>query len=371
MSFWPNATQRLLLQASLLQGDAALDAWERWQRSIELDEIDSGSQRILPLLYRNLVDQGVDPESLGRVRGVYRRSWVRNHQLRRAAAGAVAALSDADIETIVVKGLRLSEREYPDPAARPMSDVDVFVPLLQFEAAIAVLAQLGWHPKYRAWTPIYRAIGLVDRDGNELDLHYVFAQRGHPSTWDDRCWSERESLMLGGTETSVLSAEDELVYTFAHGLHDNSLPPFRWVADAALLIRRNAIDWDRLVAVARLSDAVLPTRAGLGAVRTLAGADVPIRTTSELGAIRPTLLNHVEYGLAHLKEPRVPPTALVYLHDARFYGRVPTPWGYASFLTQHWGTRDPRRLAGHILRRAVTFSRGRLDLQASVERSDR
>ncbi|HYA13731.1 MAG TPA: hypothetical protein VEF33_05270, partial [Syntrophales bacterium] len=58
----PTAQQEALLRASLLQGEEALMAWDYWKSNTDMNRIDQGSYRLLPLLYRNLSLHGVkDP----------------------------------------------------------------------------------------------------------------------------------------------------------------------------------------------------------------------------------------------------------------------------------------------------------------------
>lgn len=51
---WPTREQGLLLQATVWQGQKAIEAWEKWECSVDMDKLDPGSHRLLPQLYRNL-----------------------------------------------------------------------------------------------------------------------------------------------------------------------------------------------------------------------------------------------------------------------------------------------------------------------------
>jgi hypothetical protein len=74
----PTADQELLLEAATGASEAARAAWRGWQERNELDDVDFGAQRLLPLVYRHLVELGVDDPDLGRLKGLYRHSWYRN-----------------------------------------------------------------------------------------------------------------------------------------------------------------------------------------------------------------------------------------------------------------------------------------------------
>src|SRR2546430_1460846 len=62
-SFWPSERQKLLLRAALVGGDEGADAWRRLRPTFRLDDLDSASTALLPLLYRG-VFRGV-PEAAG------------------------------------------------------------------------------------------------------------------------------------------------------------------------------------------------------------------------------------------------------------------------------------------------------------------
>ena len=99
---WPLPDQALLLRAALADGTAALDAWTSWERGVALDRIDAGSLRLLPLAYHNLTRLGVDPASLGRIRGVYRQAWYRNHLIIGRLADLLVVFRQAGLDTLVL-----------------------------------------------------------------------------------------------------------------------------------------------------------------------------------------------------------------------------------------------------------------------------
>ena len=48
-----SANQELLLRASLLKTKEAVSAWDEFKSSVDINRIDYGSLRMLPLLYKN------------------------------------------------------------------------------------------------------------------------------------------------------------------------------------------------------------------------------------------------------------------------------------------------------------------------------
>ena len=52
--YWLSREQKLLLKACVLEGKDALGAWETWQESVDIENLDSGSNTLLCQLYSNL-----------------------------------------------------------------------------------------------------------------------------------------------------------------------------------------------------------------------------------------------------------------------------------------------------------------------------
>ncbi|MEM9407601.1 MAG: hypothetical protein AAGA81_16305, partial [Acidobacteriota bacterium] len=74
----PTSPQRLLLRAALGEGDAVERAWQQWRAEIDFDDIDYASQRLVPLVRRNLIDHGVNDPLLHRMKGLHRFFWSKN-----------------------------------------------------------------------------------------------------------------------------------------------------------------------------------------------------------------------------------------------------------------------------------------------------
>jgi len=92
--------QELLLKAALLSGEEALESWRKWQDAIDWNEfLDHGSFRLLPLLYTNLYNHGVDDPAMGKLKGIYRQAWSKNQTLFHEMAKVVKYLQHAGIKT--------------------------------------------------------------------------------------------------------------------------------------------------------------------------------------------------------------------------------------------------------------------------------
>ncbi len=249
---WPTPVQLLLLKASLASGDAAEEAWRAWQRAIDLDDVDASSMRMLPLLLHNLGARAAADPCVGRYQGIARRTWYENQLIFARAAEALQLLHSAGIRTLLLKGLPLAHLHYPSPSLRAMADIDVVVPFEQLPQAVAALRANGWSPENESvvkirpvqfehsWT--FRKPG-----GCDLDLHWRVDRAAFDTAAEQAFWDGSEPFTLRGVETRVLNDTDQLFHTCLHGAIANLVPPFRWVADAAMILRRGRVDWDRFI----------------------------------------------------------------------------------------------------------------------------
>ena len=141
---FPNPSQQLILQAALLQGKAATDAYEAWKKDYNPETwLDRGSFRTIPLLYKNLVRHQIKDQYTNSFRGVYRKSWYKNQKLFYESGQILEFLHQSGIKTMLMKGTALTILAYKDPGTRPMADLDILIPLTQAESTITLLKKSG------------------------------------------------------------------------------------------------------------------------------------------------------------------------------------------------------------------------------------
>lgn len=280
--------QELLLRAALSEGTDALSAWQQWKRSSDLDEIDGGSVRLLPLLYHNLNLHGVEDALMERLKQEYLHTWYHNELLFHEIAALLRALQAAGIETIMLKGVALALRFYRDAGLRPMSDVDILVRPQDAKPAIRILHEAGWKTVYKSpevLIPYQHSVEFSDGQGHSLDLHWKVLWDGRQEISDDDFWESAIPIEINRVPTSILNPTDQLLHVCVHGAAWNDLPPLRWVADAAIITRiaEAEINWDRLIEQMNKRRLMLPMRDTLGYLQNLLDVPVP---TDVLKAIR-------------------------------------------------------------------------------------
>lgn len=351
----PTPEQLLVLHAALDPAPDARRAWQRWRRAVEFDDVDHGSTRLLPLVYRNLGPDSFDAEVAGRLKGLYRRSWSHNQLIFRRAAGVIALLQSAGIETLVLKGASLAALSYGDVGVRPMDDVDVLVPIDRTEGAIVALSAAAWsadHEDPLAWTRVHHSLGFASGDGGNVDLHWFSLWQ--PAT-DVPLWRASVPFELAGMATRAPCAADQLLLACVHGTPWSPLPPFRWIADAVTVIRSAGaeLEWERLVEEAARRRLTVATAAALAYLREEFGAAVP---DSALAGLRAEPASrHERAAFRAACRPDSPLRTLRMAWDR--YRRLrdldtgaPRPGGFADFARRFWGLESVWQLPLHALR---------------------
>jgi len=346
---WPTGEHRLLLRAALQDAGEALPSWDAWRAQHDLAAIDTGALRLLPLVYRNLTRFGVEPASLGRVRGVYRQTWYRNQLIVGTLADLVGALEAQGIQTLVLKGVPLALQYYGDIAVRPMADADLLVPVARARDAFRVVTAAGWRPQDTSaeWPPRFTGSrAFTNTLGLEMDLHtHVMHEWLQPDA-DAELWQRAMPFRLGSVETRALSAADQLLHVVTHGFRRSTVPPVRWVADAVTIIRHAQVDWACLVSLAAARRFGRVAAAALDYVRTSFGVDVPSDAIAALRASSTTVVERLEYW-SRVEPGRLQLGVEAWCEYRRAIGREPRwvgPLGFVRYLQDRLGVERLRQL---------------------------
>ena len=174
-------------------------------------------------------------------------SSLRAEQHRAIAAEAVAALAGASIPAVLLKGISYGAWLYDDPGERPMTDVDLLVPVAAHAEAIQILARLGYrHAGPRAqWSSRHHAITLKRPTGS-VDLHRGPVQQGRIAIDLGGVWGRTvEAPWVPGALR--LDELDETLFHFANLARHDLIAPLLSFVDAGRLLRRlDGTGWGRL-----------------------------------------------------------------------------------------------------------------------------
>ncbi len=360
-AIWPPSPQEtLLLRAGLLPPDAAREAWALWRSGGgDLDGIEAGSFRLLPLIYRNLEGR-LDDRDEGLLKGIYRRSWATNQVGLRIGAGALRGLESAGIETLVLKGAALGELAYLDGGARPMGDLDIAVPAARVGDAIEALTGAGFEPACPTkLLEVRHSLGFSDSSGYEVDLHRRMLWR--PGL-DEEFWGSSVPLTLAGIQTRALCPTDQLLHVCVHGAAWNSMAPVRWAADGFKVIEaaEGALEWDRLCRLARRARLTPPLADALGFLRDELGAPIPADAVRALAATEVTRTERRAHeALAQPPSARRSAAMLWwfwerYGAEQELASKRRDPIGFMRYLQGFWGLERVAGVPGHAWRRLLS-----------------
>lgn len=309
---WPTRDQELMLRAALLQREPALESWNEWKRNVNIDVIDYGSHRMVPLLYRNLQRHGVKEQLMDRFKGVYRYYLYKNEILMHRIGTLLKSFEDAGIETMVLKGAALIQLYYRESGLRPMLDADVLVHAHQAEQAMELLTRLQWKPvRYtqpQIRIPILHSTPFEDEGGRQLDLHWHLFWECFKANDDDDYWKKAIPIKIGGVQTLALNPTDQLLHTCWHGARWNEVPPIRWIADAMAILGdpTSEIEWPSLLKKAQKHRIVMPVKDSLEYLKKTFDAPVPDTLLKSLSAVRISKIERENYEVT--LNPMAPPT---------------------------------------------------------------
>ncbi len=287
---------------------------------------------------------GRDPALAERLAGDAFAAVAENSLLFRVLGDVLAGLGDAGIPVLALKGVALAATVYADPAHRPMSDVDLWVPPDRMPAAAAVLRELGFAAHTRpdrppAWQALVGgelqfvrpgwARGLVELHGSPFEGDWL---RWAAAVRPEAAWARRRPLELAGHAVARLAPEDAIIHL---ALHLATGPKFgrsaaRTLVDLGRLCRQEPPDWSALAAEARAWRVWSAVSAVLWLARTLVG--LPGLPGGLLPAPRP--------GIGHLVSP-------VSVLSGRDWRRDPR--GYLLLLLLVDRPRDAARLLARTL----------------------
>jgi Uncharacterised nucleotidyltransferase len=360
-SCFPSEEQTLLLRAALLEGEQARDSFQRWRRVVDPMALDQGSFRVLPRLARNLLRLGADDPHLDLWKGTYRRAFAANEILFRDVEGALRALSDAGIATLVLEGAALVAGVSDDSGLRPIETIRILVRPGQASGAFETLGAAGWRSDARFSESLLgarRGCVFVGPGGRTIDLQwYLLSENCYPGA-DDSVWNGARDGRLGPCIVHAPGAADQLLHTCIDGPQRGVGPTVQWVADAFVLCASGSVDWERLAAASARRRLALPVRTALRWIREHLDAPVPDSVLAGLDALPVTVAERRELDAKLGSARGTARLRVLWSHHARAaaeadLGRASTLAGFIPYVQHRWGVAHLWQLPAFILRRGL------------------
>ncbi len=217
------------------------------------------------LLWHHIQRAGINipPETKQALIGLYLRHRIFNQAHTQVLLEINSLFEAAGIRPLVLKGLALAHQYYPDPALRPISDIDLLLNQADVLPALDLLAGAG----FRVDTPTSKLLPkelTADsplRDGLRVhvELHH-FDPRSRSivdHSLDDEFIgfdAPPQSIAIGDGSVYMPDPMDTLDYLFRHFTRhlfvstDSNPLPSKWIADVVSLVEHHAetMDWDSL-----------------------------------------------------------------------------------------------------------------------------
>ena len=204
-------------------------------------------------------------EFSGALRGMYYNAAAAAVLHTSELTGILDTLDAAGVTPVLFKGAVLAYTAYPDPACRPMGDLDLWIDLEAMPRAQAALEDLGYVQRLKAERPVALQaqregeIQLVGRSpgGGLVELHWgVFAGEWlhRAAAVDDGGIRGRAvSVTIAGRPALMLAPEDAIIQLAAHLAvsHQMAAPGLRGLLDVALLARLQPVNWRAVAERAR------------------------------------------------------------------------------------------------------------------------
>lgn len=360
---WPTPLQKNLLKASLHDASSALGAWRIWRQRMDLANLDSGSVKLLPLLYTNLKRVGVKDEEIAELQSYCMNTWIKNKSLFTALSEIIESLKTKNCNPLVLKGVPLIQIAYGgDSGLRPMDDADLLVKQSDLFIVEQVLKANGWEDFEGLPTLVQEAkhsTPFINSRGLCIDVHWRLLMEIPLNTInEEKIWSQAQEINLNGLSTLAPSMVNILLHVIVHGVRWSPIPPIRWCADAYLLITNNQdkLNWENFFQMAKANKLTLSVFKALHFLKNDLSCPIPEATLQQFKNHNETLFEKAEY---YVKTNKFGGLFAQWFQYFRLHHTQPWclhPVKFPLFLLHIWNIKSVMQLPIEIIKRV----RGRL-----------
>jgi hypothetical protein len=313
---------------------------------------------LLPLIFRRLVDVGLDIGIVEQARAAYlETSWQNLARIARLTA-VLRRFEEVGIPAVLLKGAALALRYYRNLGMRSMADIDLLVHPADVRRAAALLAELGWTQTGGAGADlipagmrVLHAWPFEAAPLHSLDLHWTLNVRS-PEV-DEMYWAATGTFETDSMAIRTLSPADQVFHICTHAVQPSWSPSPRWMVDVmAVLDSPGAhVDWPRMVDMARRTNATVRLHAALVELRPYASDRIPASVLDALSSAPAPSWEQRELALFS----RIPPFRRLDVLRWHWYlfrrfrpsdaswSRRPLPVGFAEYVRLYRTIRGPGR----------------------------
>jgi hypothetical protein len=239
----PRRVETFLLQGCLADAETAQQAWSQLVSETgdpkRLFERDSGGLKgLLPFLDDALQRNGVDTDAAFKtyVRVATVREGLRERIYSGVLADVLGTLQEGGIEPIVLRGMPLAQRCYPDPERRHNHGINLLLHARSdTDGAAERLARLDC--RRTGATARAQRVELAHPTGLQIELHERLFSLPHFEIDSQEIDRHAVSVELNGTRARAPALQHQMLHVIEHGFASPSRRNLRWICDTALLLR--------------------------------------------------------------------------------------------------------------------------------------
>jgi hypothetical protein len=246
-----------------------------------------------------------------------RHNRLRMQRLTSHAAALSRALGEAGIAPVLVKGMHTAHAYFPEPGARPVSDIDMVIAPDRLRGAERVLLDEGYAPgeivqgppRQQEWRapsspPMPRTLRFVHHDDPwAIDVQSGFDRRfASGGTTVRMDGAAGDALWPVEPSARVLGQPWLLLYLAVHASNGFENLNLLRLTEMALVARTDALDWDAFIAAAQGAGALELIYPALHLCDALAPGAIP-------DAVRQASRDGVPRSARHFVESLRPATA--------------------------------------------------------------
>lgn len=356
---WMPPQQRKLLAVLCADPDKAGAAFEAWSQSADWQgHFDRGSFRLLPDVYRRIESLKRDGSSLGRLRGLYRRSWYVSQRVMQTWSQLHRVFAAAGIDLLLVGPSAMAAYRRPFGTTF-LERADLLVRPSQADQALGLIREMGWTVQGMR-TDERGGADFVDAQGQPGRLQWgpLYGARASDPYWADPVSGDATSCPIAVPGPSAMLVD------LLSNLHERE----PWtvgvlLADLRTLIAHQAFDWHQAVEQAGQYRLTGHLHRLLECLHAHFGTPIPERVLAQLKGQPESMCEWLEWRLfcdRQLdRDNFLAPLRLAlarYLRRAQGMSIAKALALLPDFLRQHYGTKCLHQVAGRLLRNGVRRS---------------
>lgn len=289
----------LYLASNVYAGDssdarlrAVLERPVRWDRVLELSRVHGTTELVRYRLRKGGHWNSVPEPVRATLDSWHHTMRIRHLMIARQLSSILAATESAGIDPVILKGAALAATAYPDPALRPMVDIDLLVSQRELAPMAGIMGRLGY---------VSDGIYYSDRFNRARGYHLLFTHSAGNVHAVEVHWrlasrlEERNALSAAALQARSVRAqvvaipgvcerealiprpEAHIVYLATHAAKERHIfSELKLLADiAALAGGQPPVDWPAVACFAQQVQARTATYVALALARNLLGVAVP------------------------------------------------------------------------------------------------